>query len=443
MEHYTEIERRKKIRDLVDDFSSEKNFLKSIYNKHSKGFDPEKDYVYYSGPYWTEEEFVAAIDSLLFGKWVSSGEKVRKFEVKFCREFNQKDAVAVNSGSSANLVMIAAAKKLFGWEDEDEVILSVVGFPTTLAPLIQNNLKPVFCDIELDTLNFDLELVEQAITPKTKAIILSPVLGNPVDMDRLVSICEKHSLVLLLDNCDSLGSKWRGKLLSEYALASSHSFYPAHHISTGEGGLVSSNNTKLVSLARSFAWWGRDCYCVGAANLLPEGTCCNRFDNWLPNYDGIVDHKYVFSNIGYNLKPLDLQGAIGVVQLDKVREIESRRRTSKSMIESSFLRHVKDIRIPTEMREAVTSWFGTPIVCKDRKQKNDLVMFLEKNRIQTRNYFAGNILLHPGYQHLGDYKEYKNANTVLDTVFFVGASPHYDTKVFEYIESVLKNDWKN
>jgi CDP-6-deoxy-D-xylo-4-hexulose-3-dehydrase len=443
VEHYTEIERRKKIRGLVDDFSSEKNFLKSIYNKHSEGFDPEKDYVYYSGPYWTEEEFVAAIDSLLFGKWVSSGEKVRKFEVKFCREFNQKEAVAVNSGSSANLVMIAAVKKLFGWDDEGEVILSVVGFPTTLAPLIQNNLTPVFCDIELDTLNFDLELVEQAITSKTKAIILSPVLGNPVDMDRLVSICEKHGLLLLLDNCDSLGSKWKGKLLSEYALASSHSFYPAHHISTGEGGLVSSNNTKLVSLARSFAWWGRDCYCVGAANLLPEGTCCNRFDNWLPNYDGIVDHKYVFSNIGYNLKPLDLQGAIGVVQLDKVKEIESRRRNSKSTIESSFLRYVKDIRIPSERPEATTSWFGTPIICKDREQKNDLVMFLERNRIQTRNYFAGNILLHPGYQHLGDYKEYKNANTVLDTVFFVGASPHYDTKVFEYIESVLKNDWKN
>jgi len=443
MEHLVEADRQHKIKEFISSFSTDKNFLKSVYNKHSEGFNPEKDYVYYSGPYWTEDEFVAAVDALLFGKWLSSGEKTRKFEVKFCRKFNQKDGVAVNSGSSANLVMLAAAKKLLGWEDEGEIILSVVGFPTTLAPIIQNGLKPVFCDIELDTLNFDLDKVESAITKNTKAIFLSPVLGNTVDMDRLVSMCERNKIVLLLDNCDSLGSKWRGKLLSEYALASSHSFYPAHHISMGEGGLVSSNDKKLVSLARSFAWWGRDCYCVGAANLLPEGTCCNRFDNWLKDYDGIVDHKYVFSNIGYNLKPLDLQGAIGLVQLDKVEEVERRRRNSKETIEASFTKYVKGIKIPQELPSSTTSWFGTPVICKNKEQKNKLVFFLENNRVQTRNYFAGNILLHPGYSHLDDYKKYPNANKVLDTVFFVGASPHYDTEVFKYFEELLRDDWQN
>tara|TARA_Y100000034_G_C6893485_1_gene411486 strand:- start:910 stop:2241 length:1332 start_codon:yes stop_codon:yes gene_type:complete len=443
MDHIFEVSRKEKIENFIKEISTEKNFLKSVYNKHLGGFNPEKDYVYYSGPYWTEEEFAVAIDSLLFGRWLSSGEKTRKFEVKFCRKFNQKDGVMVNSGSSANLVMLAATKKLLGWEDGDKIILSVVGFPTTLAPIIQNSLTPVFCDVELDTLNFDLNILENKITPKTKAILLSPVLGNTVDMDRLLSICDKHGIVLLLDNCDSLGSKWKGKFLSEYALASSHSFYPAHHISTGEGGLVSSNNKKLISLARSFAWWGRDCYCVGAANLLPHGTCCNRFDNWLENHDGIVDHKYVFSNIGYNLKPLDLQGAIGLVQLEKVEDIEHKRRHSKDTLETIFLKHIKDIKIPKELPQATTSWFGTPIVCKNRDQKNRLVSFLEKNRVQTRNYFAGNILLQPGYEYLGDYKKYPNANKVLDIVFFIGASPHYDAKVFEYFESILRNDWKN
>jgi CDP-6-deoxy-D-xylo-4-hexulose-3-dehydrase len=443
VDHLLEVARKEKLREFLLTFSDDKNFLKSVYNKDLDSFDPKTDRVYYSGPYWTEEEFIAAVDSLLFGKWLSSGEKTRKFEVKFCRKFNQRDAVAVNSGSSANLVMLAAVKKLLSWEDDGEIILSVVGFPTTLAPIIQNRLKPIFCDIELDTLNFELDEVEKVITSNTKAIILSPVLGNTVDMDRLVSICDKNNIVLLLDNCDSLGSKWNGKLLSEYALASSHSFYPAHHISTGEGGLVSSNNRKLISLARSFAWWGRDCYCVGAANLLPEGTCCNRFDTWLKDYDGIVDHKYVFSNVGYNLKPLDLQGAIGLVQLDKVDEIEKRRRRSKEAIQKSFLKYVEGILIPQELPSASTSWFGTPVICQDKTQKNKLVSFLEKNRIQTRNYFAGNILLHPGYSHLDDYKKYPNANEVLDTVFFVGASPHYDTKVFNYFEEILRDGWQN
>jgi CDP-6-deoxy-D-xylo-4-hexulose-3-dehydrase len=256
-------------------------------------------------------------------------------------------------------------------------------------------------------------------------------------MDRLLEICEKHNLELLLDDCDSLGSTWRGKYLSEYAIASSCSFYPAHHISTGEGGMVSSNIEEIVSIARSLAWWGRDCYCVGSQNLLCNGVCGKRFGQWLPDYDGVVDHKYVFTNIGYNLKPLDLQGAIGLVQLEKFAEIERRRNQSKRRLQVILEQTVPGIRVPGELAEAGTCWFGTPIICPDRETKQGLVAHLEGHKIQTRNYFAGNILLQPAYRHLDKAENYPNANVVLDRVFFIGAAPHYHEQIFTYIRQIV------
>jgi CDP-6-deoxy-D-xylo-4-hexulose-3-dehydrase len=302
-----------------------------IYN--SKNFEPGKTPIYYSGPYWDNNEIEAAMNTFLNGKWITSGESVFKFERKFSKQFNTKYSFMVNSGSSANLVLIAALKKRFNWADDDEVIVSPVGFATTISVLHQNRLKPVFIDIEWDTLNFDLNQIEAKITPCTKAIFVSPVLGNPPDFDKLLEICKKYDLKLVGDNCDSLGSKWDGKYLNEYYVAFSNSFYPAHHISTGEGGMVCTDDEELKKLMVSIAWWGRDCYCVGSANLLSCGTCGKRFDNWLESYDGVIDHKYVFSNMGYNLKPLDLQGAIGSVQLDKFNEIETRRNISKETLE--------------------------------------------------------------------------------------------------------------
>jgi len=409
---------------------------KYLYNAN-KEFIPFKTPIYYSGPFWDEEELNSAVGVLMNGKWLSSGENVRKFERKFSKMFNQTESVMVNSGSSANLVMIGAIKKVMGWEDGDEIIVSPVGFPTTIAPIVQHNLKPVFIDIEFDTLNFDLELLEKKITKKTKGIFISPVLGNPPDFDKLLMIKEKYGIELILDNCDSLGSKWKSKLLSDYTIASTCSFYPAHHITTGEGGMISSNNMDIINTARSLAWWGRDCYCVGSANLLACGTCGNRFDKWLKDYDGIVDHKYIFTNMGYNLKPLDLQGAIGVVQLDKFDEIHEKRRNSKNKLQKIIETCVPDVYVPNELKFSETSWFGTPIVCKDKEQKDELVKYFEKIKVQTRNYFAGNILLHPGYSHLDENKDYPNSNKVLDKVFFIGASPHYDDVIFEYIEQQL------
>lgn len=807
---------KKELKEILSDLTEylKENKPKYLYNQT---FIPGKSQVLYSGPYWDEQEIMAGINTFVTGKWVVAGENVRKFELEFAKMFNVKYTHMVNSGSSANLVLIGGLKKHFGWEDGDEIIVSPVGFPTTISTLVQNNLVPVFVDIEYDTLNFDVHKIEEKITSKTKAIFVSPVLGNAPDMDFLSELCSRKGIKLVGDSCDSLGSKWDGKDLSSYYVAWSSSFYPAHHISTGEGGIVCTDIADLKKLFVSLSWWGRDCHtsgttlytidgvkniedikvgdkvfthlgnyknvydimvkkysgdlykftsrrnetiesththpfyikrgdnyswvfaqdivkgdylvrkipeelttpsiftveydtlvrkesfnvdvdkdlfrligywlaegslasgnrgsienkkgkykyyrvdfsfninekiyiqnvcdimkkhfntspsfkykgngvtisfksrkgyeffnkycgqysnikkipyefvhynkvllkelikgywrgdgsdtngelnsytisttsknlynqirlilnrfdispginvikkenrksnfivksdlytltsygynyrnfaklvdeeysikenrnltdyfdningyslheitdiyvetvenldvynceveddhsfhangiashnchCVGSANLLPCGTCGNRFDNWLESYDGIIDHKYVFTNMGYNLKPLDLQGSIGLVQLTRFKEIDEKRKHSKSTIESILLKYVKNLKGVEMLDKSDTCWFGTPFICEDKALKDKLVGFLEKNKIQTRNYFAGNILMHPGYKHLDDLNKYPNANKVLDKVFFLGAAPHYDEPVFEYIENIFKEKWIN
>ena len=424
------------ISNFIDNISRKTKVPNFISNDFSN-FNPKKSRIFYSGPYWDNNEIKNAMISFLNGKWLPSGENVHKFEIAFSKKIKAKSSVMVNSGSSANLLMLESIKKVYGWNDE--IIVSPVGFPTTIAPIVQSNLVPIFIDIEFDTLNFDIKLIEAKITDKTKAIFLSPVLGNPPDMDYLINICEKYDLKLVLDGCDSLGTTWRGKPIQEYSDVSSCSFYPAHHITTGEGGMISSNNEEIVTTARSLSWWGRDCYCVGAANRLPNGTCKARFSPWLePEYKEIVDHKYVFANLGYNMKPLDLQGAIGLAQIEKLDEIHTKRMNSKRVI-GGLLKKYCNVYVPEEHTHAQSSWFGTPIVCKDKAEKDKLVSYLERNRIETRNYFAGNILFHPAYKHLDDYSKYPNSNTVFDKVFFIGAAPHYTQDVFDYIDSILKD----
>ena len=402
---------------------------------HNNNYVKGESNIYYSGPYWDNREVEAAIKTLLTGKWLPSGGEVNKFEKAFSKKFGFEHSIMVNSGSSANLVMVAALKQYFGWQDDDEIIVCVCGFPTTINPILQNNLKPVFVDIDYSDLNWDLDQIEAKITPKTKAVFSSPVLGNPYDYDRLLEICEKNDIKLIADNCDSLGSKWNGHYLTDNSVAASCSFYPAHHICTGEGGMVSSNNPEIINIARSIAWWGRDCYCVGQQNLLSCGTCGKRFDKWIEKYDGIIDHKYVYSQMGYNLKPMDFQGAIGSVQMEKQDEIHALRRKNKFAIQE-HLEKIPGVRSVNELPQAETSWFGVPIVCDNAEIKNALTQHLEKNKVQTRNYFAGNILMHPGYSHLDYYKNYPNACKVLDTVFFVGCSPTITEEMVEYIGTV-------
>jgi CDP-6-deoxy-D-xylo-4-hexulose-3-dehydrase len=371
------------------------------------------------------------------GAWYPAGKEVDKFERQFSKRFGFSDSLMVNSGSSANLVMIAALKKYFEWPDGSEIIVSVVGFPTTINPIIQNNLVPKFVDITWDDLNWDLDRVEEAITPKTVAVFSSPVLGNSYNMDRLLNICDQYEIKYVADNCDSLGSKWKNEYLTQHAVAASCSFYPAHHITTMEGGMVSSNISDVVTLARQFAWWGRDCYCVGACNQLINGSCGKRFDTWLDGYDGIVDHKYVFSQIGYNLKPIDMQGAVGQVQLKKFDEIHSKRRFNYTQIKKILEVFGDAVRVVQELPEAETSWFGVPIICNNELVKKTLQLHLEENGIQTRNYFAGNLLLHPAYRHLGNAKDYPNAYQVLKHVFFLGTAPTITRENLEYISTTV------
>jgi len=407
-----------------------------LYN--SINFKPGETYIPYSGPYWDNQESEAAIDAFLNGKWISAGENVHKFEQAFSKKFDAGYSLMVNSGSSANLVMIAALKKYFGWQDDDEVIVSATTFPTTISVLYQNRLKPIFADIEWKTLNFALRQVFSKINYKTKAIYLSPVLGNPPNMNILINFCNNFGLKLILDNCDSLGTKWIGRYMNEFAIASSCSFYAAHTLCTGEGGMISTNDKDLMKIIVSMAHWGRDCTCIGSQNMLLKGSCGKRFDKWLNAYNGIVDHKYVYSNIGYNLKPLDLQGAIGLVQLNKFTEIETRRKRSKTIIEKIITSNISEIRGVKTLSQADVCWFGTPFICDKPGLKHKLVAHLEKYFIQTRNYFTGNILMHPGYKFMDDYKNYPEANKVLDKVFFIGAAPHYTDEIFDYIEEVVK-----
>jgi CDP-4-dehydro-6-deoxyglucose reductase, E1 len=407
------------------------------YAAHLRGtFVPGKTQVLYSGPFFGSEEIEAGLSAFLSGQWITAGEYVAKFQKKFSRQFNVKHSHMVNSGSSANLVMIAALKKRFNWADGDEVVVSPTGFPTTVSSIVQNGLVPVFVDVEMRTLNFDVSLIEGKITDRTRAVFVSPVLGNPPDMDLLKALCFIHGVLLIGDHCDSLGTKWDGHLLNEMYHSWTTSFYPAHHITTGEGGMVSSDDEEVIKLARSFSWWGRECYCIGKANLLPCGTCGKRFSNWLGEDSGVMDHKYVFSQMGWNLKPLDICGAVGLAQLEKFPEIEKRRRANKEEISKFFQKghaHVGD-----KLPKADPSWFGVPVVCFNEEVKNSLVAHLEKNLVQTRPYFAGNLLRHPWYKNLGSAKDFPNSDRVFRTSFFLGCPPHYTAPIINYIGEVLR-----
>ena len=428
----------KKVDHFIDSLREDgENLFPYLSNENYKKGNP----IYYSGPYWDNREISVAITSLLDGKWLCAGEKVNKFEREFSQKFGFYHSLMVNSGSSANLVMIAALKDYFQWKDGDEILVCACGFPTTINPIIQNGLKPVFVDIDFEDLNWDLDDLKSKITERTVAAFSSPVLGNSYDFDKFLDIIDSSGIKYIADGCDSLGSKWGDEFITAHAIATSCSFYPAHHICTGEGGMVSSNIEEIVQLARSYAWWGRGCYCVGAQNKLSNGVCGKRFSRWIDGYDNDIDHKYVFGVKGYNLKPLDFQGAIGSVQIDKFEEIHEKRRSNKEKIGKVF-ESITGVRVIKELEKSETSWFGVPIVCQNgpvSTSKHKLVRHLEDAGIQTRNYFAGNILTHPAYKDFGDSSEYPNASRVLDEVFFVGCSPTITDDMISYIEEVVKD----
>ena len=421
---------------LVDEYITE---------KHSqKKWEAGKDWVQYSGPYFTSDEYIRSVESLL-SEWLVLGEDAIKFERKFPKFFGKKNGILTNSGSSANLLMMLAmtSKKLHNFPKGTKVITPIAGFPTTLNPIYQVGFEPVFVDIDLDTLNLDLNQVEQAARDTdAKIITFAHVLGNPPNMDRLMEIIDKYNLILLEDCCDALGSTYDGKELGSFGDMATCSFYPAHHITMGEGGFVSVNTLEEERVVRSFREWGRDCYCVGkAANLLKNGTCKARFTNWLPSLpDYVFDHKYVYGEIGYNLKPIELQASMGLAQIEKLDEIHSRRRENYKLLFNIFSKYENHFHLPRPTEKSNPSWFAFPLAIRDGSpfSRWDFVNFLEDAKIQTRQYFGGNIMLNPGYTHLIDSKkvieDYPVSRKITTDTLFLGTSPVLQQDQIEYVD---------
>jgi CDP-6-deoxy-D-xylo-4-hexulose-3-dehydrase len=419
-----------------------------IQKKHSeKTWTAGKDWVQYAGPYFDSQEYVAAVKSLL-GEWLVLGADAIKFERKFPKLFGKEYGLLTNSGSSANLLMMAAmtSKRGYNLPKGTKVITPIAGFPTTVAPIIQLGFAPIFVDIELETLNLDLDQVEKACkeNPDAKIITFAHVLGNPPNMNRLMEIIEKYNLILLEDCCDALGSTFDGKPLGSFGEMASCSFYPAHHMTMGEGGFVAMNTQNNERIVRSFREWGRGCYCVGKQNLLENGACDCRFNNWLPSLpDDVFDHKYVYEEIGYNVKPIELQASMGLVQMEKLEEIGIKRRENYKNLFTAFSIYDEYFHLHEAQPGANVDWFAFPVTVKDGApfKRSDICQFFEAHKIQTRPYFAGNIMLQPAYTHLVDPKEviekYPVARKVTTDTFFLGTSPVITKEKTDYIQTIL------
>jgi len=322
-------------------------------------------------------------------------------------------------------------------------LMPIAGFPTTLNPTLQVGFIPQFVDIELDTLNIDLDQVERALAndPDIRVITFAHVLGNPPNMDRLMDLVRKHDLILLEDCCDALGSTWNGQPLGSFGLMASCSFYPAHHMTMGEGGFVATSDANQEVILRSFREWGRGCYCVGPeANKLKCGTCGKRFSEWIPAMPGeIFDHKYVYDEIGYNLKPIELQCAMGLRQLDKLPEIHQLRRRNYKLLLDIYKKHEEFFILPYAQPGSDPSWFAFPLTIRQGApfSRSDIVDYLEENLIQTRPYFAGNIMLQPAYSHLMDPNVARNlmpnATHAMTHTYFHGTSPVITEQQIAYI----------
>jgi len=403
-----------------------------------------KDFVNYAGTYYDSDEFVAGVESLLKG-WLVMGDDGLKFEREFPRQFGKTHGILTNSGSSSNLLMMSAltSKRGHNFPKGTRVLMPIAGFPTTVNPTIQLGLVPVFVDIELDTLNIDLDQAEDILKndPYIKIITFAHVLGNPPNMDRVMELVDRYKLILLEDCCDALGSTYNSKPLGSFGLMSSCSFYPAHHMTMGEGGFVATSDPQTDIILRSFREWGRGCYCVGPeANKLKCGTCGKRFNNWIPTLpDEVFDHKYVYDEIGYNLKPIELQASMGLQQLKKLPEIHALRRRNYQLLFDIYKKYEQWFHLPRAQDRSDPSWFAFPVTVRADAgfHRGDMVDYLEENLIQTRPYFAGNIMLQPAYSHLMDPQRAKDdfpmATHAMTHTYFHGTSPVITPEQIAYI----------
>jgi CDP-6-deoxy-D-xylo-4-hexulose-3-dehydrase len=410
---------RKEILELTKKYYQEKFASRSSFN-------PEQDLIHYAGRVFDEDELVNLIDASL-DFFLTANRYAEQFENQFAEYLGLNNALLVNSGSSANLVALSSltSEKLGErrLKPGDEVITVAAGFPTTVAPIVQNQLVPVFVDVNLGDYTAISARLEEAVSPKTRAIFMAHTLGNPFDLDTATALAEKYNLWLIEDNCDALGSRYRGKLTGTFGHLATSSFYPAHHITMGEGGCVVTDDDDLARIARSFRDWGRDCYCSGGES----NTCGKRFSQQFGTLPQGYDHKYVYSHIGYNLKVTDMQAAIGCAQLEKLPGFVEKRKENFRKIYDILAPYEDRLLLPRATANSDPSWFAFVITVKEDAgfTRNQLTRFLEANKIETRNLFSGNLLRHPAFQKINCrvVGELTNTDTIMNNTFFIGVYP--------------------
>jgi len=431
------IEIKSKILNLVNNYSN-------IHFKE-KNFIPGVSEVPVSGKVIGALELQNMVEASLDG-WLTTGRFNHQFEDKLSKFLGIKCLLTVNSGSSANLIAFSTLTspklKERAIKKGDEVISVAAGFPTTVNPIIQCGAIPVFIDVKIPTYNIDENLVEGAITNKTKAIMLAHTLGNPFNIKRIKDICEKYNLWLIEDSCDALGSKYDDKNVGTFGDLATLSFYPAHHITMGEGGAIYTNNKKLERIAESFRDWGRDCYCEPGK----DNTCNKRFGWKLGDLPFGYDHKYTYSHLGYNMKITDMQAACGLAQLDRLDSFIKKRKDNFNYLFKN-LKDLKDFFIlPEPEANSEPSWFGFPLSLRINSKYNrgDIIQYLNSNKIGTRLLFSGNLIKQPYMKDVNFrvYGQLKNTDFVMNNTFWVGLYPGLSLKHLEYIIDKLKDYFK-
>jgi CDP-6-deoxy-D-xylo-4-hexulose-3-dehydrase len=403
--------------------------------------------VNYAGRVYDAQEMQNMVSAVL-DFWLTAGPYAEQFERKLGHFLGVREVIPVNSGSSANLV---ATTTLTSWQlgekrlrSGDEVIVPAASFPTTVNPLIQNQLTPVFIDSCLGDFNLDVDQLEAAVSPRTRALIFAHTLGNPANMDAVMAFVQKHNLFLVEDTCDALGSRWDGRLLGTFGHLATLSFYPAHHITMGEGGALYTNRPRLAKIARAVRDWGRDCYC-GYDNPV-NGKCGIRFEREVPGIPGYYDHRYYYTEIGYNLKLTDPQAAMGLAQMEKLPDFIAARKRHFAYLYERLRPFQEFLMLPIWHEKADPSWFAFPLLVKKEApfMRHELTRFLEAHKVQTRLLFAGNILKQPGYQNIthrviGDLPV---ADEIMRGAFFIGVYPGLDSARLEYMIEIFEKFFK-
>ena len=406
----------------------------------TQNFEPGKNKVNYAGRVFDEQELINAVEASL-DFWLTEGRYSEEFAEKIADFLGVDNVLLTNSGSSANLLAFSAltSEKLGDkrLKAGDEVISVAAGFPATVTPIIQYGLVPVFVDVDLTTYNIQIDNLEKAITEKTRCIFIAHTLGNPFNIDAIMEIADKYNLWVIEDNCDAFGSKYKGKYTGTFGHLATISFYPAHHITTGEGGAIITNDPQLAKLVRAFRDWGRDCYCMGGEN----NTCGKRFSQKFGNLPFGYDHKYVYSEIGYNLKMTDIQAAIGSAQMDKLEGFCDKRRENFKKHYRIFSKYSKYFSLPEATEGSDPAWFAFIVTVKENApfNRDQVTNFLNSKLIETRNLFAGNMTKQPAFvdKNWKIFGSLENTDTIMNNTFFLGTYPGLTDEMFVYEEKIL------